>query len=212
MIGETIARMETADTKKQLEVSFRDIKPENDMSVKDLKDSVKAEFEKASKEFILNELSGNGEMEGLSKEDWIRIKEETNWPDEIIDYIYDMDQYVIYKNAGLHVEEVNGRLCLVKDIDMDYVDPKTNKTNRQRMENGWCPIDPQTGEKIELHHMGQDYDSPFAELTENSEHGDGNQSKLHPKTEGSWRNDPNLKNRYNNVDKPGHWQARAKEA
>lgn len=154
---------------------------------------------------------GKEAKEGLTDEEKQKIKEETGWSDEIIDHIESMDQYEIYKNAGLHEEEINGRKCLVKDIDMDYVDPKTGMTNRERMEHGLSPIDSKTGEKIELHHMGQKHDGPFAELCENSEHGDGKYSTLHTSTEESWRNDPEKNKEYNNQRKE-HWKQRATEA
>lgn len=154
----------------------------------------------------------SSEVKGLTDEEKLRIKKETNWSDEIIDHIENMEQYEIYKKADLHEEDIDGRKCLVKNIDMDYVDPKTGLTNRERMKNGMPPIDSKTGEKIELHHMGQEADSPFAELCENSEHGDGNHSTLHPKTGESWRQDSKLKNHYNNVEKPNHWVERSKEA
>ncbi|MBE5882782.1 MAG: hypothetical protein E7289_10835 [Lachnospiraceae bacterium] len=160
----------------------------------------------------LDDFEAETKTEGLTDEEKEKIKEETGWSDEIIDHIENMEQYEIYKNAGLHEAEIDGRKCLVKDIDMDYVDPKTGMTNRELMAKGRSPIDSKTGEKIELHHMGQDPDSPFVELCENSEHGDGNHSVLHPKNEDSWRNNPELKNQYNNVDKPNHWKERAKEA
>ena len=83
---------------------------------------------------------------------------------------------------------------MVKNIDMDYVDPKTGMKNRKLMENGRPPIDPESGEKLELHHMGQGYDAPFAELWENSECGDGNDAILHPNSEESWRKDFTLNN------------------
>ena len=118
-----------------------------------------------------------------------------------------MDQYAVYKNAGLHEAEIDGRKCLVKDIDLDYVDPKTGLTNRELMEKGRSPYDAATGEKIELHHMGQKHDGPFVELCENSEHGDGNHECLHPNKEGSFRNDPELKNQYN-YERAQHWKAR----
>ena len=144
----------------------------------------------------------------LTEEEKARIKEETGWSDEIIDAIESMDQYEVYKNADLHEAEVNGRKCLLKDIDLDYVDPKTGKTNRELMAEGKSPIDSKTGEKIELHHMGQNFDGPFAELTENSEHGDGNHKTLHTSNEGSWRNDPEQKNQYQR-EKAQHWKTRA---
>ena len=79
------------------------------------------------------------------------------------------------------------------------------------MAKGRAPIDVNTGEKIELHHMGQEYSAPFAELCENSEHGDGKHRILHPKMENSWRNDPELDKKYSNVDKPNHWRERSQE-
>lgn len=157
-----------------------------------------------------NAAKNGSPQEGLSKEQKERIKKETGWSDEIIDHIKNWDQYEIYKNAGLHEENVNGRPCLLKDIDMDYVDDKTGMTNRELMEKGRSPIDSKTGEKIELHHIGQDFDSPFAELCENSEHGDGNHKTLHTKTEDSWRNDLDQYNQYQR-EKKEHWKTRAQE-
>jgi hypothetical protein len=148
------------------------------------------------------------DAQNLTDEDRARIKEETGWSDEIIDAIESMDQYEVYKNADLHEAEVNGRKCLLKDIDLDQVDPKTGKTNRELMSEGKSPVDSKTGEKIELHHMGQNFDGPFAELCENSEHGDGNHKTLHTSHEGSWRNDPEQKNQYQR-EKSQHWKTRA---
>ncbi len=161
----------------------------------------------------LEKVSGVNEKVVLSDAEKTIIKDETGWSDDIIEHIDNMDQYEIYKNADLYEAEIDGRKCLIKDIDMELIDPKTGMTNRKLMEiKGRSPIDARTGEKIELHHMGQDYNSPFAELCENSEHGDGNHSVLHPKTEESWRNNSDLKYQYNNVDKPNHWKERAREA
>ena len=152
----------------------------------------------------------NTENSGLTEEEKAIIKAETGWSDDIINCIESMEQYTIYKNANLHEGEINGRKCLLKDIDLDYVDPKTGLTNRELMAKGRSPIDSKTGEKIELHHMGQNSDAPFAELCENSEHGDGNHKTLHPKTSDSWRQDTDLKNQYQR-EKHKHWESRAEE-
>lgn len=153
------------------------------------------------------------DSERLTAKQYERISIETGWPPEIINSIENWAQYSeVYKDAGLHAVKIDGRWCLVKDIDMDYVDPKTGLTNQQLMEKGRTPIDAKTGERIELHHMGQDYDSPLAELCENSEHGDGKDAILHDKKVESWRQDPEKKNYYNNVQRPNHWKARATEA
>lgn len=155
--------------------------------------------------------TADSEKKGLTDEEKEQIKKETGWSDEIINHIDSMEQYEIYKNADLQEAEINGKKCLVKNIDMDYVDPKTGLTNRELMEKGRAPIDAKTGEKIELHHMGQDKDGPFAELCENSEHGDGNHGTLHPKTDGSWRNETGANENYNN-ERAEHWKTRAQEA
>lgn len=136
---------------------------------------------------------------------------ETGWSREIVNCIQSWEQYEVYKNANLHEETIDGRKCLCKDIDPDYIDPKSGLSNRELMKNGRAPIDSKTGEKIELHHMGQDFDSPFAELCENCEHGDGNHGTLHDMKQESWRRDPDLKRQYNNIQRPNHWKARAAE-
>ena len=78
------------------------------------------------------------------------------------------------------------------------------------MADGKAPVDGKTGEKIELHHIGQNYDGPFIQLKENSEHGGVNHKILHDNKLESFRNDTSLKNHYNNVDRPNHWKAIAK--
>lgn len=156
-------------------------------------------------------VQGDAEKKGLTDAEKAWIKSESGWHDEIVDHIASMEQYEIYKNASLHEGNINGRECLLKDIDFDYLDPKTNKTNRELIEKGRVPIDWKTGEKIELHHMGQDFDGPFAELCENSEHGDGNHWILHEKGSESWRLDPEKKNQYNH-ERHEYWNTRAQEA
>ena len=156
------------------------------------------------------------ELLGLTDEEKARIKEETGWSDEIIDHIDSMEQYEILKNAGLEEREINGRCCLVKrDLDLDgYRDPKTHMTNRERMSRQppppgagpLSPIDPKTGEKIELHHLGQDKDGPFVELTVSEHRGPGNHAVMHPRHEDSWRNGENNFEQ----EKSEHWQERAK--
>lgn len=146
----------------------------------------------------------------LSDKQKVQIKEETGWSEEIVEHIDNMDQYDIYKGADLHELEIDGRKCLCKNIDMNFVDPKTGKTNKELMEQGKAPIDSKTGEKIELHHMQQDFEGPFAELT-STEHGGINDTILHDKNKESFRNDPEKNNQYNNIDRPDHWKERSKE-
>ena len=180
--------------------------------VKEEPDDIDSELDKKYNEYIdeggkdaENIEAKQGELSDAGRAE---LKEETGWSDEVVDSVDTYEQAEIYKNADLHEDNINGRECLVKEIDYDYVDEKTGMTNRELMAKGRSPYDAKTGEKIELHHMGQEYDAPFAELTENSEHGDGNHSILHPKTEGSWRNDETLEAQYNK-EKREHWKTRS---
>ena len=181
------------------------------------------EGEEGADDDLMDKSDGNGEEETPEEEqpeegetdeeaDRSEIYEKSEYSDEVNDHISSVEELEVYQNAGLKETEVDGRTCLVReDIDMDYVDPKTGMTNRQLMEEGRPPFDAKTGEQIELHHIGQEYDSPLAELTADSEHGE-HYSTLHTKAEESWRSDNTKENYYNNHHRPDHWKARAKEA
>ena len=157
-----------------------------------------------------NEINGENPLTDVERS---AIMEETGWSEDVVNCIETQEQYELYRKADLHEAVVDERKCLVKDIDLDYVDEKTGLTNRELMENGLCPVDAKTGETIELHHMGQDYESPFAELCSISEHrGEGVDTILHDKNVVSWRQDPEKKSHYCNVERPRHWRNRFEEA
>ena len=138
------------------------------------------------------------------------INEKSDYSDEVNEKISSVEEIEVYQKANLKEEIIDGRTCLVRDdIDMEYVDPKSGMTNQELMEKGRSPYDAKTGERIELHHIGQDYDSPLAELTEDTEHGDY-YSTLHTKNGESWRNDSQKNNHYNNIERPNHWKSRVK--
>lgn len=153
--------------------------------------------------------------EGLTEEEKAKIKEETEWSDEIIDNIKNMKQYEVLKNAGLKEVEINGRKCLIKEnIDLDYKD-EDGVSNRDRMARGLAPLDSRTGKPIELHHLGQKTDSPLVELTEEEhrtgeyEDGKKNQSLWHDNTV-----ETEVHGEGNNWDqeRKAHWKARATQA
>ncbi|WP_299667814.1 HNH/ENDO VII family nuclease [uncultured Psychromonas sp.] len=151
--------------------------------------------------------------QGLSDEEKAKIKEETGWSDEIIDNIQNMQQYEVLNKAGLQEIEINGRKCLIKEINLDYTDAD-GISNRDRIARGLAPLDSKTGKPIELHHLGQKADSPLVELTveehRTGEYADGkkNQSLWHDNTletevhgEGnSWTQ-----------ERKAHWKSRAEQ-
>lgn len=119
--------------------------------------------------------------EGLTDEQKAKIKEETGWSDEIIDYIGSWEEYEIYKKAGLREVEIGGKKCLIRDdIDWNQVDEK-GRTNAERVKKGLAPLD-KNGEAIQLHHIGQHADSPLAELTFEEHRCNGNDTILHDKS------------------------------
>jgi len=156
------------------------------------------------------DVSDTTESEADAKAVRAEINEKSDYSDEVNEKISSVEELEVYQKANLKEENIDGRTCLVRDnIDMEYVDPKSGMTNQELMEKGRAPYDAKTGERIELHHIGQDYDSPLAELTEDTEHGDY-YSALHKKEGESWRNDSQKNNHYNNVERPSHWKSRVK--
>ena len=120
----------------------------------------------------------------LTEEEKAKIKEETKWSDEVINSIGSMEEYEIYKKAGLVEAKVGDKVCLVKpDIDWKQKD-EMGRTNKERAEMGLAPLD-KNGKPIELHHIGQKSDAPLAELTNEEHHSNGNDTILHDKSKPS---------------------------
>lgn len=169
---------------------YKEIKPEGDITLKESRDFwdniFKSEIsEETDKQYGDEDVPNEGNdivvNEGLTDADRAKIKEETGWSDEIIDAIESMEEYEIYKNAGLQEAEIGEKKCLIRsDIDWDQKD-LFGKTNRERAAEGHAPLD-KNGKPIQLHHIGQHADSPLAELTFEEHRCGGNDSILHDKT------------------------------
>lgn len=153
------------------------------------------------KEYHTND---NGERV-LANEEKDKIRAETSWSSEIIDNISSMAEYEIYKEAGLVETNVNEKKCLVRsDIDWEQKDI-SGKTNYERVTVGEAPIT-KDGEIVELHHIGQHQDSPFAELTMTEHRGKGNNTIMHDPTKG----ETEINRSIFSGEKKDYWQARMK--
>lgn len=99
----------------------------------------------------------------------------TGWSDDITSSIKSQEEADLYKRAGLQESEVDGRKALIRD-DIDFNSPE----NIARLD-GKPPKSPvnKNGEVIELHHVGQNPDAPFAELTRKQHRSEGNYDILH---------------------------------
>lgn len=116
---------------------------------------------------------------GLSMNEAAKIQKESGYPLEVIKQFKSYKEYEIYKEAGLYTKMVNGKLALVRNIDLTYVSELPNGekvTNLVRMQKGYAPLDPSTGKAYQLHHINQDPNGTLAILTE-AEH-QGNSSIL----------------------------------
>lgn len=124
-----------------------------------------------------------GTKGGLTMNEVAKIQCESQYPVEVIARFNSMKQYENCKSAGLSAKMINGKTALVRQIDLNYVDDLTGKTNLQLMQEGYAPYD-STGQKYQLHHIGQANDSPLAILTQAEHTGNGNDSIWHTLTEG----------------------------
>ena len=139
----------------------------------------------------------------LTQEEKDTIKEETHWSNEVVDTMKSMDEYRIYKDAGLDEKEIDGRKCLVSpNIDMEQKDA-FGRTNKERMEQGLAPLD-KNGNPMELHHIGQHNDSPLAELTQDQHRGKDTYSVLH-----DTKKESEIDRVSFNDERANHWKARA---
>ena len=115
---------------------------------------------------------------GLTQSESAQIQQESGLPLDFIKNFHSMEEYQVYRNAGLEGQKVDGQWAYVRDIDWDFLDSE-GRTNAQRVREGLSPLDP-FGESYELHHIGQRTDSPLAILT-SREH-EENFSALHTNT------------------------------
>jgi hypothetical protein len=116
-----------------------------------------------------------------------------------------MEEYELYKEAGLVYAEIDGKPCLINpNIDMDQKD-EHGRTNKELMENGLAPLD-KDGKPIELHHIGQKPDSPLAELTQEQHRGKGNDEVLHDKS-----GDSQIDRGEFQKERSAHWESRAEQ-
>ena len=104
----------------------------------------------------------------LTTQEAAAIQMESGYPAEVIAQFHSMEEYEVFKTAGLKSAMVNGEAALVRsDIDLSLID-SYGRTNLERMQLGLSPLD-SAGNTYELHHIGQEADATLAILTQ-SEH------------------------------------------
>lgn len=77
---------------------------------------------------------------GLTMNEAALIQADSELPINIISQMHSLDEYMVYKKAGLKPVMVNGKTALLQEIDLNYVSQlpdKTKVTNLVRMQNGY---------------------------------------------------------------------------
>lgn len=110
-------------------------------------------------------------LNGLTMGEAAAVQRESKYPLDVIKQFKSVEEYSIYKDAGLKTAKVSGKTALVQDIDLTRIDEK-GLTNLQRMQKGQPPLDPD-GNAYELHHINQKADGTLAVLSMEEHRGKG---------------------------------------
>ena len=113
---------------------------------------------------------------GLTMNQVAAIQKESGYPLDVIKGFKNMEQYQICKEANLVPRMIDGKMALVRNIDLNYVS-ESGLTNLQLMQSGKAAIDPATNLPYELHHIGQEMDSTLAILSK-AEHMQGGNNTI----------------------------------
>jgi hypothetical protein len=131
----------------------------------------------------------------------LAIREASPFSEGVTERIRNPDEVAVYRQAGPREAVGNDRPGLIRsDIDLSGGVDDHGRTNTERMQSGLSPLDP-TGRTIELHHIGQQPDSPLAELRFD-EH-KGHTSVLHERCESS------IDRAAFATERASHWKERA---
>ncbi|MFT5717146.1 MAG: hypothetical protein ACI9T7_001332 [Oleiphilaceae bacterium] len=148
------------------------------------------------------EINNNPELQESEKN---KIEGKSEYSESINESISSVAELDIYQDVPLVENTVNDNPALCRDdIDLGKTDDM-GQTNLERMEKGKPPV-AQDGKPIELHHVGQDADSPLAELSQKEHRGEGNNTILHDGTQES-----KIDRVAFQKEKSDHWKARAEQ-
>ena len=125
---------------------------------------------------------------------------------DITSFIRTIDELKMYVSLQLR-ESFLTRPALVADIDPELWIESEKATNLELMAKGRAPyaFDAPEG-RIDLHHIGQDYSAPFAELT--LEQHEQRSRLLHSSGEPSWRNQKKLEKAFQ-AERTSYWIKRS---
>ena len=85
-------------------------------------------------------------LNGLTMNEAALIQKESGLPLSFIKSFHSMNEYNVYKNAGLQLTKVNDKLAYTQKIDWDFIgDVADGRTNAQRVMDGLAPLQYEDG-------------------------------------------------------------------
>ena len=118
-------------------------------------------------------LYGAAKQTNFTMNQYAKIQQESGYPLDVIKQFKSIEEYNVYKEAGLKASQVGGKSALIRNIDLNYKTTFPNgetMTNLEAMAKGYAPryIDPSSGRELayQLHHVNQNPNGTLAILTE----------------------------------------------
>ena len=110
-------------------------------------------------------------------------------------YFRTIDEVDYYVKHSYHEITINGRPCLVRDVNIDYISYKTGKSNRELMKEGKPPACARRDREEYVwaaHHVGQTKKGnyPIAIIPGYDHIGNGYNTIFHPGNSGEKLHDP----------------------
>lgn len=166
-------------------------------------------FKKADKKALAELEKAHGKVAERNEHTQIKtIEENSPFSVEITKAFGSYDEYSYILSLGLREAQVTRR-SLIRDIDLDLYVTEMQRTNLELMRQGLSPYTKDSKDcYIILHHIGQDFGAPFAELSAEEHAKFGNSKLLHSSKEESWRRDPQKENAFA-AEKAAYWKKRA---
>ena len=135
-----------------------------------------------------------------------KLNQLSPYSSDITSFIRTNDELKLYVSLQLR-ESYLTRPTLVADIDPELWIESEKATNQELMAKGRAPYTYDAPEgRIDLHHIGQDYSAPFAELTQ--EQHEQRSRLLHSSGEPSWRNQKKQEKAFQS-ERKSYWIKRA---
>lgn len=139
-----------------------------------------------------------------------QIQQHSPYSAEINNAFAGYNEFYHLVSLGLD-EAIVTRRALIRNIDLDLYVTAKQCTNRELLKKGQPPfLEDDADSCLVLHHIGQNYNAPFAELTPAEHASFGSNKLLHNTKMESWRRNPEKEKAFA-VERSQYWRMRGAE-